>query len=78
MDQDNINYVAESGQHYYHPVEMGLFGMLIGWILSKTRFGQWYESSPVVGFFYWLLVTAFKVFLVICCCYFLYLLFFTA
>jgi hypothetical protein len=78
MDQNNINYVAESGQHHYSPVGMGLIGMVLGWLLSKTRFGQWYEASPVVGFLYWLLITAFKLFLVFCCCYFLYLLFFTA
>lgn len=74
FNEDNITHMAENGQHYYSPVEMGLIGMGIGWILSLTRFGQWYESSPVIGFIYWAVIKAVQVFAIICCVYFLYLL----
>lgn len=71
FDEYNIMQTAESGQHYYHPVEMGLIGMFLGHKLSLTRFGQWFETSPVIGFIYWLITRIVKWGFIACCLYIL-------
>lgn len=67
-DFDPFEQMSErdhSGE-FMRPFVGGLIGGYIGHLLSKTRFGQWYEHNPVVGFIYFLILLGILGYLVYC------------
>lgn len=54
FNEDNIVQLTENSQHHHSPVVAGAIGFFIGHMLSKTRFGRWFEHSPVIGFIFFI------------------------
>lgn len=75
-DQDNIMDMGERHHHDVHswvsPMIAFVVGATIGAWLDNTRFGIWFNNSPVVNFIYKIVKTTFWLFVAYCAVLFIY------
>jgi uncharacterized membrane protein AbrB (regulator of aidB expression) len=71
---EQMSHHESQFDNFIKPAGAALIGGFIGHMLSKTKFGQWFENSPVIGFIYFVILLAIIGFAAYCGFVFLYFL----